>query len=350
MGADEFLTELMDWHFSPETGSPFWLDRLPRLGFDPREAVRTHADLRLFPNFVDELRDVPVADLVPRGYGGAADIVGCYDSGGTTGAPKRLLLHADWFDDYLPWVCGRMDELGFPPAGNWLALAPTGPHVFGRVVADLVRLRRGVLFTVDLDPRWVRRCLAEGRTEEAERYTEHLVDQAEAVLTGQRVDVLVATPPLLERLARRPALVEAITENVRAVLWGGASLDPDTRQLLREEVFPGVGLFGMYGSTTILGGAMERLAELGDPECVFDPFSPRMTFSVVDPATGAEVAEGERGQVVMHHVSRSLLLPNNLERDLATRIAAPPGVPGCSVADVAPVSSFQNTRVIEGVY
>ncbi|MCG8917182.1 AMP-binding protein [Actinokineospora sp. PR83] len=345
-----FFAELMDWHFAPETGSPFWLERLPGLGFDPRTDVRTHEDLRLFPNVVDELRAVPVADLVPRGYRGDLDVIGAYDSGGTTGDPKRLLLHADWFASYLPWVGERMDALGFPEAGNWLALAPSGPHVFGRVVADLVRRRKGILFTIDLDPRWVRRCLAEGRTEEAELYTEHLLDQAEAILTGQRVDVLVATPPLLERLSLRPALVEAVTANVRTILWGGASLDPDTRQLLREEVLPTVGLFGMYGSTTILGGAMERPAAPGDPVCVFDPFAPQMTFSVVDPATGEDVAEGERGQVVMHHVSRSLLLPNNLERDLATRIAAPPGVPGCSVADVAPVAAFQDTKVIEGVY
>ena len=350
LNVDGFIAEMMDWHFSPETGSPFWLDRLPSLGFDPREEVRTHEALRLLPNVVDELRHVPVADLVPRGYGRKPDIVGAYDSGGTTGSPKRLFLHAEWFTAYLPWVSQRMDTLGFPDSGQWLALAPTGPHMFGRVIADLVRLRSGMLFTVDLDPRWVRRCLTEGRADEAERYTEHLLDQAEAVLTTERIDVLVVTPPLLERMTQRSTLVGAITRNVRAILWGGAQMDPDTRQLLREEVFPSVGLFGMYGSTMILGGAMERAATAAGPVCVFDGFAPQVTFAVIDPVTGVEVAEGDRGQVVMHHVSRSLLVPNNPERDLATRIAAPPGVPGVSVADVAPMPAFQNTKIIEGVY
>jgi hypothetical protein len=347
---DEFLTTMMDWHFSRATGSKFWLDRLGSLKFDPIYDVRTHADLRLFPNVVNELRNVPVADLIPRGYHGSADIVGVYESGGTTGTPKQVPLCADWMRNFTEWTSLRMDELDFPTTGNWLALAPSGPHIFGRVTAELVRLRRSTLFGIDLDPRWVRKCLHEVHHEEAERYTEHLVDQAGLILHRQPIDVLVVTPPLLERMLRREEIVTLIRKNVRSILWGGAHLDPDTRHILRTEVFPEIGIHGMYGSTMILGGSMERRSPVEDFQCVFDAFSPGMTFSVVDPVTQTEVAEGERGQVVMHHLSKALLLPNNLERDLATRIAAPPGVAGASVADVAPMPDFENTTVIEGVY
>jgi hypothetical protein len=52
----------------------------------------------------------------------------------------------------------------------------------------------------------------------------------------------------------------------------------------------------------------------------------------------------------MNHVSKSMLLPNNLERDLATRVEPPPGQAGDSVADVSPVASFGGEDVIEGVY
>jgi hypothetical protein len=71
---------------------------------------------------------------------------------------------------------------------------------------------------------------------------------------------------------------------------------------------------------------------------------------VVDPDTGRKVAYGERGQVVMNHVSKSFLLPNNLERDLATRIRPLDGMVGDSVADVTPVQRFDDETVIEGVY
>lgn len=32
---DAYVRPLMQWHFGPETGSPFWLDRRSRLDFDP---------------------------------------------------------------------------------------------------------------------------------------------------------------------------------------------------------------------------------------------------------------------------------------------------------------------------
>ncbi|WP_258348210.1 long-chain fatty acid--CoA ligase [Saccharopolyspora gregorii] len=346
---EAFLSAAMDWHFSPETGSPFWLDRAPSLGFDPRRDVRRHADLARFPNVVNELRGVPIRDLVPRGYGDRPDVLGAFDSGGTTGVPKRVVLLRDWLEHSLAWKSARMDELGFPRDAHWLTVAPSGPHIFGRLMAELPGMRGGVAFTVDLDPRWVRRSIAEGRPDEADRYAEHVVDQVEAVLDTQEIGVLVATPPLLERIAERDRLTEVINDRVRTIMWGGAHLDPDTRHLLRHEVFPDVALRGQYGSTTILGGSMERPGCDGR-SCTFDSFSPHTTFTVVDPDTGAEVAEGERGQVVMHHVSRSMLLPNNLERDVATRVAAPAGALGSSVADVAPVPTFENAAVIEGVY
>lgn len=60
--------------------------------------------------------------------------------------------------------------------------------------------------------------------------------------------------------------------------------------------------------------------------------------------------EGRRGQVVVNHVSKSFLLPNNLERDLATRMAPIEGTVGHAVADIAPVATFEDEAVIEGVY
>ncbi|HTE60634.1 MAG TPA: hypothetical protein VK631_09815, partial [Solirubrobacteraceae bacterium] len=77
---------------------------------------------------------------------------------------------------------------------------------------------------------------------------------------------------------------------------------------------------------------------------------PYITFSVVEPGTGRTVPYGQRGQVVMNHVSKSFLLPNNLERDMATRIRPLEGEVGDSVADVTPVQQFDNETVIEGVY
>ncbi|MGZ8901471.1 MAG: hypothetical protein ACXW3Z_15375, partial [Limisphaerales bacterium] len=53
------LREIIEWHFSPETGCPFWLDWAKKAGWDPRKEIRSFADMGKFPHFQDEwLRDL----------------------------------------------------------------------------------------------------------------------------------------------------------------------------------------------------------------------------------------------------------------------------------------------------
>jgi len=42
---DLHVREIVQWHFSPETGSPFWLDWAKKAGWDPRAEVRSFADI-----------------------------------------------------------------------------------------------------------------------------------------------------------------------------------------------------------------------------------------------------------------------------------------------------------------
>jgi phenylacetate-coenzyme A ligase PaaK-like adenylate-forming protein len=275
---------------------------------------------------------------------------GVFESGGTTGQPKRVVILPDWWERNLAWYCAYLDARGLPHDVDWLVLFPSGPHMAGEMFRSQAAAFGGRRFPIDMDPRWVKKLIAAGTYEEADAYAEHLIDQAAFVLRTQDIGVLACTPPLLERLARRDELVGLVREKVKAIQWGGAHMDADTRALLRTEVFPGVQLIGGYGSTMTLGGSVERPGLTDDDPCIFDPFSPYISFWVVDPDTGRRVGDGERGQVVMHHVSKSFLLPNNLERDVATRIRPPEGQVGDSVADVAPVAQFGGETVIEGVY
>jgi phenylacetate-coenzyme A ligase PaaK-like adenylate-forming protein len=347
---EEFIQAAMDWHFGEETGSPYWLERAKSLDFDPRTDVKSFDDLTLFPNVTNELRDVRAEDLIPRGYGPHPEVVGVFESGGTTGAPKRIVLLREWWDCMLAWQVAHLVALGVPTNGNWLTLIPNGPHMAGEMMRRQAAALGGLFFTIDMDPRWVKKLVAAGKADEADAYAEHLIDQAEFALETQDVGILMSTPPLLERLARRDHLVDLVRQKVRAIEWGGAHMDADTRHLYRTEVFPGLTLHGGYGSTMILGGANERADLTDEDPCIFDTFSPYITFAVVDPETGRTVPFGERGQVVMNHVSKSFLLPNNLERDMATRIEPPEGQVGDSVADVTPVQRFDDEAVIEGVY
>ncbi|MCS0604639.1 phenazine antibiotic biosynthesis protein [Streptomyces sp. LP11] len=347
---DELIRAAMRWHFGPDTGSPFWLERAGSLPFDPLTDVRTHDDLTLFPDVTAELRDVPARDLIPRGYGSGPDVVGVFESGGTTGAPKRVVLLRDWLERMLHWSNLNLDAHGFPRGADWLGLVPTGPHIVGEYFRRSAATHGRQGFTLDLDPRWVKKLIAAGRRADADAYAEHIVDQAAFVLRTQDIGVLTITPPLLERLARREDLADLVNSRVRAIRWGGTQLDPDSRHLYKTEIFPDTVLCGNYGSTMILGFAGERPDLPEEAGCVFDPYSPYVTFRVVDPATRLPVGYGERGRVLVHHVSKAFFLPNNLERDLATRVEPPAGHAGDAVADIAPVTTFENETVIEGVY
>jgi hypothetical protein len=39
-----FVRAAMDWHFNPETGSAYWLNRAKTLAFDPRADVKSVED------------------------------------------------------------------------------------------------------------------------------------------------------------------------------------------------------------------------------------------------------------------------------------------------------------------
>jgi len=347
---DEFIRAAMEWHFNPETGCAFWLERAKALGFDPRADVKTHADLQLFPNVAPELREARAEDLIPKGYGKVPDVIGFYESGGTTGIAKRVVLMRDWLERMVSWSNAHLDRHGVPRGVNWLGIIPTGPHVVAALFHRHARTHGTHGFTVDLDPRWVKKLIADKRFDAAEAYAGHVIQQAVDVLRTQDVGLLTITPPLLERIARDDALVDLVNSKVKAIRWGGTQMDPDSRGLFKNEIFPDTVMCGEYGSTMMIGVAGERAGLDSDSPCIFDPFSPYVTFTVVDPKTGEPVPYGQRGQVVVNHVSKSFLLPNNLERDLATRMPPAMGAVGDSVADIAPVATFEDEAVIEGVY
>ena len=48
---DSHTRELINWHFSPETGCPYWLDWAKNSGWDPREKVQCFDDIMHFDNF-----------------------------------------------------------------------------------------------------------------------------------------------------------------------------------------------------------------------------------------------------------------------------------------------------------
>ncbi|MDB4896041.1 MAG: hypothetical protein JWN15_2303, partial [Firmicutes bacterium] len=317
------------------------------LGFDPRTEIRTFADLARFPAIADEWRSVPASDLIPRGCPGPFAV---WETGGTTGAPRRIV-------DGHERTAGlaRISEIlnlhGFPPpgSGDWLHVGPSGPHLVGTNVARLARMRDALCHYVDLDPRWVKLLYQAGRTDEAQRYTAHVIDQTLHVLRTQPVGVLAVTPPLLQALCEHAEACTLLEARIKGVIWFGTSLSDESLRLLEEEFLPGARLVGWYGNT-LAGVACQRPRHPDDPyRCIFTPPSPGAVYQVVDPADPTrQVGYGESGQVRLSVLNREIFLPWQLERDRAVRVlpADPTGWDG--LARIAPLTG--GGASVEGVY
>lgn len=344
---EAYLRAAIAWHFGEDTGSAFWLRAAKRLDFDPVSDVKSFADLRLFPNVVNELRNEPVQDLIPRGYGSSPPVPQIFESGGTTGAPKRTVQMPDWIAQIIQWQTEDFANGGFLRGRDFLCLMPSGPHGVG-YFSRLVSQRLGAVFhAIDIDPRWVKKLAARGAASEVAAYIDHVVEQAVYILQTQHVANLHTTPPLLEAIARDDRVVDLVNDKVRYLLLSGAHVDADTLDLLRG-IFPATTITMAFGSTMVLSQAITRTTDRDT--FVFDPRTPYVVFWVIDPDTKERVPYGQSGQVVMNHISKGMFIPNNLERDLAIRMPGPAGELSDSVSEVRPVATFEGETVVEGVY
>lgn len=343
---DEFLREALSWHFSEKTGAPLWLRLADTLDFDPITDIHTFADLRRFPDISRELRESPVEDLIPRGLADEP-APSVFETGGTTGSPKRLIYTQRWIRRALAWKTTELLEAGFPRTAPWLVAMPSGPHAFGHTTRLQARALGSVLHTVDLDPRWVKKLIASGA--DPSGYVSHIIDQIGHILRTQRIGALTTTPPIFAELLLHDEHVDRLRSSLRYLAFAGAYLDDDTRDIITE-AFPGVVIQNIYGSTMVLTTARLREPAPDFGGNVYDGYAPFVSFAVIDPDTGEQVPFGERGQVRMSHVSSGAFIPNNLERDSAVRVPAGDGGVGDSLGSPQPLAAFDGEPVIQGVY
>ena len=348
---DEHVREMMAWHFSPETGSPFWLDYAEKLGFDPRADVGCFEDLRKFPAFEDEwLRGGPVERWIPKGFAGRPAYV--FETGGTTGIPKSRVAIDDFRTDYELFSETLPDE-HFPPGCNWLMLGPSGPRRLRLAVEHLCQYRGGICFCVDLDPRWVIKLMKKGWIEHLEAYKRHVIDQALTILSaGHDIQAMFATPKLLESLCL--ALEEegrTLAETgIKGIFSGGTEFTPQWTRFAVEELLEGVYMTPTYGNT-LMGLAASRpvTAEEGYKISYYAP-QPRAVLEVVDPDdTDTVVDYGATGRVKLTTLTQELFVPGFLERDEGERELPYEKYPWDGVSGVRPFQKLASSTTV-GVY
>ena len=339
---DAHVREIIEWHFNPETGCPFWLNWAEKAGWDPRKEVHNYADLDKFGNFEDDwLRGGPVRRWVPKGY--ADKPVYVFETGGSTGVPKSRMQ----INDYEQFSTTLPDE-AFPKGSDWLMLGPSGPRRLRLAVEHLAQHRGGIAFCVDLDPRWVIKLIKRGEIREAELYKQHCIDQALTILRANEVKCMFTTPKLLEALCEK---IDLAKYGIKGVFCGGTEMTPQFHRFAVEELLgPDVYFAPTYGNT-LMGLATHRAPAKEDNwAIIYYPPAPRALLEVVNPDNPLElVPYGATGRVRLTTLTKETFIPRFLERDECEREAPCDQYPWDGVRNVRPFSKFQKS-VVEGVY
>jgi phenylacetate-coenzyme A ligase PaaK-like adenylate-forming protein len=349
---DAQVREVMEWHFNPDTGTPFWLQKAKELGFDPRKDVKSYADLKKFGHFEDEwLRGGPVRRWVPKALQNRPIYV--FETGGTTGIPKSRVVIDDFRIDYELFSQSLPDKY-FPKGANWLMLGPSGPRRLRLAVEHLCQYRGGICFCVDLDPRWVVKLIKKGWMEHLKAYQEHVIDQALTVLSANHeIKCLFTTPKLLDALAGRLEKegTSVSRAGIKGVFCGGTEMTSQRIRFAIEELLgPDVYIAPTYGNTLMGLAASEMPTAAEDFKIAYYAPQPRAVVEVVDFDNYDKLVDyGKEGRVMLTTLTREFFVPRFMERDEGVREKPSAKYPWDGVSGVKPFREFAATTTV-GVY
>lgn len=353
----ERLARIVDLHFDPRFGSPYWLEKARQLGIDARKAIQSIEDLhQLGPMDEAVLATRPIEEFMPQPVRERRRELIVAETGGTLGLPKFAVHRKDEFQAAFvqPFVAAAR-RVDFPRGENWLYVGPTGPHIIGKAARACAKAMDSPdPFAIDFDPRWAKKLPDDSFARE--RYLNHLETQALHVIESQSVGVLFSTPPVLNRLGQ--CIPDEKRHRITGIHFGGMALNEKVRERIATS-FPEAVLLSGYGNT--LFGLSPELNYNRQTGIDYYPHGTRLILQTVE-LSEADDAErllhptgyGERGQVVAHRLDETGLIVNAMERDSAIRIeprkdAVPDGFALDGLRDPQPIVSPQTKPAI-GLY
>lgn len=348
---DDVVRSAVKWHFSQETGSQFWIEKMKTLKFNPLTDVKTFKDLIHFDDYSDEMKTIDVDKLIPKGIVDLGLKFNVFESGGTTGSPQRIV------DSYsrkigLEWVDSHFDDFGLSEdvKGNWLHVGPSGPHIVGTSIGRLSQKRGKICFYIDFDPRWVKKAAKNKKIEVVNDYVQHILEQIDEVLTTQTISVMFVTPSVLQAISSNGNLMAKIREKIKYIIWAGTAMGEDNLDAYQNYLFPEITFMGLYGNT-LMGIAPQRKPEDGDEYlCIYQPFNPFSIVEVFDESDNScPTVLGNRGQVCMTLMTPDMFIPRHFERDNVAWVKSSSKYMTNGIADVRPLDTLKE-HIFEGVY
>jgi hypothetical protein len=251
-------------------------------------------------------------------------------------------------------------------------LGPSGPRRLRLAIEHLAQYRGGICFCVDLDPRYVVKCLKERKIAEANAYKEHCIDQALTILAGgHEIKCMFTTPKLLAAFDEAlrngkledkyrslgkpvpPGGLRSIKSiGILGIFSGGTEFTPQfTREAYEEMLDNGeVYMTPTYGNT-LMGLACSKPIgpEDGFKISYYAP-QPRAVIQVVNPKNYDDVVPyGSTGRVLLTTLTKEFFVPRFPERDEGEREKPFEKYPWDGVSGVRPFAELAGGTVV-GVY
>jgi hypothetical protein len=338
---DEWTKKIVRRHFDPNLGSRYWLKRAVALTFDPRDITR-YSELAAFGPFpLGDLRALDPVDLVPMAE--TRPLAGrVYDSGGTTGDPCRVFYTGKMITHRATWRRWSFETEGFLPGRAWIQATPTGPHIIGNGTFELTDFYDSRVYLIDVDSRWVKRLIRDGRLPDVDEYTAHVISQITHIMESQPIDYLNTTPALFQALTR---IAPDHARSLRGIRVSGTQITPAMYRSFMEILDGGI-CGRSYGNTF---GTAAGLPSGEGTILPYVPNYPQVTMAVVNKDDWTQTVEyGKSGRVRLTVLHEDLFLPNILERDQALRYETGDVWPCDGVANVRPLQISRSAP--EGIY
>lgn len=313
---------LIRLHTHPDTGSRFWLAHLAGCGWTWEQAVENPADVP--PVTVEEMRPYGIEAFLPGPLLENRPYLVTSETSGFSGQPVLTCFTENEFRaGFVTPFVEQAERVGFPLRTTWLWAGPSGPHIVGKALREILRTVGGTdPFAVDFDPRWFRRQARDSLS--ARRYFSHILSQIDDIVQRQNVEVLYATPPVVKALADK--WPEDWRLRIRGVHYAGMAMSNEEYGRC-QSAFPNAVHMSGYGNS-LFGMFPETVFSL-EHGITYAVSSDRVQLRVVrepercrDGENGFRDCEiGEEGRIVISRFDESVLILNMVLEDLAVRTA-----------------------------
>jgi acyl-CoA synthetase (AMP-forming)/AMP-acid ligase II len=230
------------------------------------EAAGHRSVLSLMRDGSDDNSGVPPYDLDP-----ATDVAVLPYSSGTTGTPKGVMLTHRNISTNLE----QLTDLHKVQEGDRIIAILPFFHIYGMAVLLNNALMRGA--TVFVHPRFD-------------------LDAFLTSLERDRITHAYIAPPVMLVLAKHPAVATLDLSNLKRIICAAAPLDAGLQKAVADRL--GVEIGQAYGMTELSPGThIHADGNLDEPVACVGHLFPSTKARLVDPATGADVAAGEPGEL-----------------------------------------------------